>query len=59
MTSPAERPDAASEQDNVKPMNGRVDAVDMGTIFGWAFDPMAPDQRLSIRVLLDLSLIHI
>ncbi|CAN7688324.1 hypothetical protein [Neorhizobium tomejilense] len=53
MTSPAERPDAASEQDNVKPMNGRVDAVDMGTIFGWAFDPMAPDQRLSIRVLLD------
>lgn len=53
MTSPAERPDAASEQDNTKPMNGRVDAVDMGRIFGWAFDPMAPDQRLTIRVLLD------
>ncbi|CAN7497029.1 hypothetical protein [Neorhizobium sp. LjRoot104] len=53
MTSPAERPDAASEQDNAKPMNGRVDAVDMGRIFGWAFDPMAPDQRLTIRVLLD------
>ncbi|MBB4275707.1 hypothetical protein GGE12_003498 [Rhizobium mongolense] len=34
-------------------MNGRVDAVDMGRIFGWAFDPMAPDQRLTIRVLLD------
>ncbi|MEN3150615.1 hypothetical protein ABCW43_25260 [Neorhizobium sp. IRAMC:178] len=53
MTSPAERPDAASEQDNARPMNGRVDAVDMGRIFGWAFDPMAPDQRLTIRVLLD------
>lgn len=50
---PAERPDAASEQDNAKPMNGRVDAIDMGRIFGWAFDPMAPDQRLVIRVLLD------
>ncbi|SCW41160.1 hypothetical protein SAMN02927900_01509 [Rhizobium mongolense subsp. loessense] len=53
MISPAERPDAASEQDNAKPMNGRVDAVDMGKVFGWAFDPMAPDQRLTIRVLLD------
>lgn len=50
---PVERPDAASEQDNAKPMNGRVDAIDMGRIFGWAFDPMAPDQRLVIRVLLD------
>jgi hypothetical protein len=50
---PAERPDVASEQDNAKPMNGRVDAIDMGRIFGWAFDPMAPDQRLTIRVLLD------
>ncbi|WP_341486955.1 hypothetical protein [Pararhizobium sp. A13] len=57
MTSPAERPDAASEQDNAKPMNGRVDAVDMGRIFGWAFDPMAPDQRLTIRVLLDSKVI--
>ncbi|MCV9961836.1 hypothetical protein OIU34_07960 [Pararhizobium sp. BT-229] len=53
MANPAERPDVASEQDNAKPMNGRVDAIDMGRIFGWAFDPMAPDQRLVIRVLLD------
>jgi len=53
MASPAERPDAASEQDNTKPMNGRVDAIDMGRIFGWAFDPVTPDQRLTIRVLLD------
>jgi hypothetical protein len=53
MANPAERPDAAPEQDNAKPMNGRVDAIDMGRVFGWAFDPMAPDQRLTIRVLLD------
>ncbi|MEK1927424.1 MAG: hypothetical protein AAAB11_18615 [Rhizobium giardinii] len=57
MANPAERPDAASEQDNAKPMNGRVDAIDMGRIFGWAFDPMAPDQRLTIRVLLDAKVI--
>ncbi len=53
MANPAERPDAAPEQDNVKPVNGRVDAIDQGRIFGWAFDPMAPEQRLTIRVLLD------
>ncbi|OWW04658.1 hypothetical protein ATY81_01345 [Rhizobium sp. R72] len=53
MASPAERPDAASEQDDAKPMTGRVDAIDMGRVFGWAFDPMAPSQRLTIRVLLD------
>ncbi|MDI7865242.1 hypothetical protein MRS76_25420 [Rhizobiaceae bacterium n13] len=53
MANPAERPDAVPEQDNTKPMNGRVDAIDMGRLFGWAFDPMAPDQRLTVRVLLD------
>lgn len=53
MANPAERPDAAPEQDNAKPMNGRVDAIDSGRIFGWAFDPMAPDRRLTVRVLLD------
>ncbi|QRM53303.1 hypothetical protein [Sinorhizobium sp. BG8] len=53
MANPAERPDPAPEQDNAKPMNGRVDAIDQGRIFGWAFDPTAPDQRLTIRVLLD------
>ncbi|MBD9373735.1 hypothetical protein IB238_13995 [Rhizobium sp. ARZ01] len=53
MANPAERPDAAPEQDNAKPMNGRVDAIDSGRVFGWAFDPMAPDHRLTIRVLLD------
>ncbi len=53
MAKTAERPDAATEQDNAQPMNGRVDAIDMGRIFGWAFDPMAPDQRLTVRALLD------
>ena len=53
MASSAERPDVAPDQDNAKPVNGRVDAIDMGRIFGWAFDPVAPDQRLTIRVLLD------
>lgn len=53
MANTAEKPDAAPEQDNTKPMNGRVDAIDTGRIFGWAFDPMAPDKRLAIRVLLD------
>src|SRR5262245_31681694 len=53
MGNAAEKPDAAPEQDNVKPMNGRVDAIDGGRLFGWAFDPMAPDRRLTIRVLLD------
>jgi hypothetical protein len=53
MANPAERLDAAPEQDNAKPMSGRVDAIDSGRIFGWAFDPMAPDQRLTIRILLD------
>ncbi|APG93951.1 hypothetical protein [Sinorhizobium americanum] len=44
---------AAPEQDNAKPMSGRVDAIDQGRLYGWAFDPATPDKRLSIRVLLD------
>lgn len=34
-------------------MKGRVDAIDDGRLFGWAFDPSTPDKRLTIRVLLD------
>lgn len=47
------------KQDNLQPakvveaMKGRVDAVDDGRLFGWAFDPSTPDKRLTIRVLLD------
>lgn len=52
------KPNATPEQDNAKsnkvePMKGRVDAIDDGRLFGWAFDPTAPNMRLTIRVLLD------
>lgn len=52
------KPNATPEQDNaqpakVEPMKGRVDAIDDGRLFGWAFDPSAPGKRLTIRVLLD------
>ncbi len=57
MVSAAEKANAAPEQDNTKPMNGRVDAIDQGRVFGWAFDPATPDKRLTIRVLLDGSVI--
>jgi hypothetical protein len=57
MSSIAEKSNAAPEQDNAKPMNGRVDAIDQGRLFGWAYDPQAPDRRLAIRVLLDGNVI--
>ncbi len=52
------KPNAIPEQDNaqpnkVEPTKGRVDAIDDGRLFGWAFDPAAPGRRLTIRVLLD------
>ena len=49
----AERPSAMAEQNNVKPVNGRVDAIDQGRLFGWAFDPAEPQRRVAIRVILD------
>lgn len=55
--SVAEKSSAAPEQDNTRPMNGRVDAIDQGHIFGWAFDPATPNERLTIRVILDGSVI--
>ncbi|HXV29660.1 MAG TPA: hypothetical protein VD840_04940 [Sinorhizobium sp.] len=57
MANIADKTNAAPEQDNAKPMNGRVDAIDQGRLFGWAFDPAAPDKRLTIRILLDGSVI--
>lgn len=52
------QPPAAPVQDNARPlktepMKGRVDAVDDGRLYGWAFDPSAPTARVTIRVLLD------
>ncbi|UXO84375.1 hypothetical protein [Brucella intermedia] len=34
-------------------MKGRVDAIEEGRLYGWAFDPSVPTERLLIRVLLD------
>ncbi len=34
-------------------MKGRVDAIEEGRLYGWAFDPSFPTERLLIRVLLD------
>ena len=61
VTKPAQaplQPSAIPVQDNaqpakIEPMKGRVDAIDDGRLFGWAFDPSAPTKRLTIRVLLD------
>ncbi|OOG69797.1 hypothetical protein B0E45_15810 [Sinorhizobium sp. A49] len=53
MAEVAQKLDTPPENDGGKPVNGRVDAVDGGRLFGWAFDPAAPDQRLKVRVLLD------
>ena len=49
----AEKPSAMAEQNNTKPVNGRVDAIDQGCVFGWAFDPAEPNRRLAIRATLD------
>ncbi len=32
-------------------IRGRVDAIDGGMIFGWAFDEAHPEERLEVRVL--------
>lgn len=53
MAEVAEKLDTPPESDGAKPVNGRVDAIDGGRLFGWAFDPVAPGQRLKVRVLLD------
>lgn len=42
-----------AEQNNTKPVSGRVDAIDHGRVFGWAFDPAEPQRRVAIRVILD------
>lgn len=32
-------------------IRGRIDAIDGGMIFGWAFDEVHPEERLEVRVL--------
>ncbi|MGH6859373.1 MAG: hypothetical protein ACRECY_03895 [Phyllobacterium sp.] len=53
-----QQPNTAPVQGNgasarAEPVKGRVDAIDDGRLYGWAFDPAAPTKRLTIRVLLD------
>lgn len=48
-----ERTTPVAEQNNARPVSGRVDAIDQGRVFGWAFDPTTPNKRLAIRVMLD------
>lgn len=53
MAQVAEKLDPSPENEGAKPVTGRVDAIDGGRLFGWAFDPAAAGQRLKVRVLLD------
>lgn len=53
--APQSAPQGASNSGPQKnePMKGRVDAIEDGRLYGWAFDPAFPSERLLIRVLLD------
>ncbi len=53
MAQLAETLETPQEAEAAKPIAGRVDAIDGGRLFGWAFDPATPGQRLKVRVLLD------
>ncbi|MFQ0812830.1 hypothetical protein AVM02_01365 [Brucella anthropi] len=49
----AAAPNAAAGPQRTEAMKGRVDAIEEGRLYGWAFDPSVPTERLLIRVLLD------
>ncbi|ELT51027.1 hypothetical protein [Brucella intermedia] len=49
----AATPNAAAGPQRTEAMKGRVDAIEEGRLYGWAFDPSVPTERLLIRVLLD------
>lgn len=49
----AATPNAAAGPQKTESMKGRVDAIEEGRLYGWAFDPSVPTERLLIRVLLD------
>lgn len=53
MAQVVEKLDTPPETEGAKPVAGRVDAIDGGRLFGWAFDPAGAGQRLKVRVLLD------
>ncbi|OYR10286.1 hypothetical protein [Brucella grignonensis] len=50
---PAEAQSASPTPQRTEAMKGRVDAIEEGRLYGWAFDPSYPTERLIIRVLLD------
>ncbi|MGK8640960.1 hypothetical protein ACRS7F_15835 [Brucella anthropi] len=52
-TKHAAAPNAAAAPQRTEAMKGRVDAIEEGRLYGWAFDPSVPTERLLIRVLLD------
>ncbi|HVY19759.1 MAG TPA: hypothetical protein VHA70_06715 [Bauldia sp.] len=35
----------------MSPLRGRIDAIEGGRVYGWAWHPGAPRQRLSVRIL--------
>lgn len=49
----AATPNAAAGPQRTEAMKGRIDAIEEGRLYGWAFDPSVPTERLLIRVLLD------
>lgn len=51
--NPAAAQTASAAPQRTEAMKGRVDAIEEGRLYGWAFDPGAPTERLLIRVLLD------
>ncbi|QWK79653.1 hypothetical protein [Ochrobactrum sp. BTU1] len=50
---PVEAQSASPTAQRAEAMKGRVDAIEEGRLYGWAFDPSYPTERLIIRVLLD------
>lgn len=52
-TKQAAAPNVAAAPQRTEAMKGRVDAIEEGRLYGWAFDPSVPTERLLIRVLLD------
>ncbi len=50
---PVEAQNASPTAQRTEAMKGRVDAIEEGRLYGWAFDPSYPTERLIIRVLLD------
>lgn len=50
---PVEAQSASPTAQRAEAIKGRVDAIEEGRLYGWAFDPSYPTERLIIRVLLD------